>query len=114
MALDEDTQDEDTGGDDRRRSPRRTVIWRADASLESGERKLWVRNISAVGMALQSESPLPLHAGIVVRLEKHGVFEGRIVWAQDSLYGMAFAEAPEVIIERFGSEAATLGMAASG
>jgi PilZ domain len=96
--------------DERRRRARRTVVWRATVATAQGEQKGWVRNISAAGMALQTETPLAMRTAVTILLEKHGALDGFVVWTQDVLHGIAFVQEPAAIIERFGAEAARLGM----
>jgi hypothetical protein len=96
--------------EDRRRWPRRTVLWPAELQAGAVMHPCWVRNITAMGAALQTDIALPRRLMVTLHIPDHGRFEAFIIWADDHLHGIAFVDTPERIIERFGKEAKILGM----
>jgi hypothetical protein len=113
---------------ERRRHHRRTVIWKAALSIswqdaaQSGseimvktqpswcEHVCWVRNLSTRGMLLQSEVCLMPQMAVAVTLPNYGRFDAFVAWSCGVLHGIAFVEAPDYILARFGQDAAHFGM----
>jgi hypothetical protein len=97
-------------GPERRRWPRRTVLWPAALQVGDDRHKCWIRNISASGTALQADVVLTKQLPVTVHLEKQGALEGFVIWTGTSLHGIVFIEAPEKIVQRFGDDAEKLGL----
>jgi hypothetical protein len=95
---------------ERRRWPRRTVLWPAQLQIGDETHKCWIRNISASGVALQADVVLTKQLPVSVTLERHGQFDGFVIWTGTSLHGVHFIESPEHIVQRFGDDAETLGL----
>jgi hypothetical protein len=49
-----------------------------------------VRNLSAVGMMIESDAELSVNESIVAEISGLGKVPGRIAWTQDNRAGMAF------------------------
>jgi PilZ domain len=99
-----------TADEDRRRWPRRTVLWPAKLQLGPNMHDCWVRNISASGAAVQADVTLGKQQAATLHLERHGSFDAFVIWTGGKLHGLAFVSTPEHIIQRFGDDAETLGM----
>ncbi len=99
----------DSDPQNRRRHHRRTVVWKAQLAIGSHSLNCWVRNISPFGALLQIDLPLAQQSPVSVTLDKIGALQGFIAWSNGSLHGIAFVEAPEAIVSRFGGEADALG-----
>ncbi len=95
---------------DRRRWPRRTVLWPAQLQVADSTHKCWVRNISASGAAVQCDAVLTKQMPVVLTLERYGDFAAFIIWTGGNLHGLTFVEAPEKVVQAFGEDADTLGM----
>jgi hypothetical protein len=95
---------------DRRRWPRRTVLWPAKLQIGGDTHKCWIRNISASGAALQADVVLGKQLSVTVQLEKYGALEGFVIWTGSSLHGVVFIEPPEKVVQRFGNDAEKLGL----
>jgi hypothetical protein len=95
---------------DRRRWPRRTVLWPATLTVGSDTHKCWIRNISASGAALQADIVLTKQLPVTVHLEKYGALESFVIWTGTSLHGVIFIEAPEKVVQLFGDDAEKLGL----
>jgi hypothetical protein len=96
--------------EDRRRWPRRTVLWPAILQVGDAAHKCWVRNISASGAAVQCDAVLTKQMPVTLALERYGEFAAFIIWTGGKLHGLTFVEAPEKIVQYFGEDADTLGM----
>ncbi len=103
------TDNNDTAPD-RRRWPRRTVLWPAKLQVGDATHKCWIRNISASGAALQADVQLAKQLPVTVHFEKQGAIEGFVIWTGTSLHGIVFIEAPEKVVQRFGDDAEKLGL----
>ncbi len=95
---------------ERRRWPRRTVLWPAQLFVGDISYKCWIRNISASGVALQADVVLAKQLAVRVQLERHGAFDGFVIWSGNNLHGIVFVEAPEKVVQRFGDDADKLGL----
>ncbi len=95
---------------DRRRWPRRTVLWPAKLQVGDATHTCWIRNISASGAALQADVVLTKQMPVTVHFDKQGALEGFIIWTGTSLHGLVFLEAPEKVVQRFGDDAEKLGL----
>jgi hypothetical protein len=95
---------------ERRRWPRRTVLWPAQLQVGDSTHKCWVRNISASGAAVQCDAVLAKQMPVTLTLERYGDFAGFIIWTGGKLHGLTFVEAPEKVVQFFGDDAETLGM----
>jgi hypothetical protein len=99
----------DSDPQNRRRHHRRTVVWKAQLQVGGHSLNCWVRNISPFGALLQIDLPLAQQSPVSITLDKIGSLSGFIAWSNGSLHGIAFVEAPELIKDRFGTEADALG-----
>jgi hypothetical protein len=99
----------DSDPQNRRRHHRRTVVWKSQLTIGAHTLNCWVRNISPYGALLQIDLPLAQQSPVTIALDKIGSLSGFIAWSNGSMHGIAFVEAPEAIIARFGPEAETLG-----
>jgi PilZ domain len=95
---------------ERRRWPRRTVLWPAQLQVGSETYKCWIRNISTSGVALQADVSLTKQLPVSVILERQGQFDGFVIWTGTNLHGIHFVESPEHVVQRFGDDAETLGL----
>jgi hypothetical protein len=103
------TDSEETAPE-RRRWPRRTVLWPALLQVGDAAHKCWVRNISASGAALQCDVVLAKQMPATLTLERYGDFAAFVIWTGGKLHGLAFLDAPEKVVQFFGDDAETLGM----
>jgi hypothetical protein len=93
----------------RRRHNRRTVVWKATIQVGAHKLPCWVRNISPFGALMQIDLPLAQSSSIVMELDKIGPVAGFVAWSNGTLHGIAFMESPDVVAQRFGTEADRLG-----
>jgi hypothetical protein len=93
----------------RRRHNRRTVVWKATIQVGAHKLPCWVRNISPFGALLQIDLPLAQSSSVVIEFDKIGAVSGFVAWSNSTLHGIAFMEAPELVAQRFGTEAERLG-----
>jgi PilZ domain len=101
---------DDSDPKNRRRHPRRTVVWKSQLHVGSHKLNCWVRNISPYGALLQIDLPLAQQSPVSITLEKIGSLSGFIAWSDGSMHGIAFIETPEAVLARFGgTEADALG-----
>ncbi len=93
----------------RRRHNRRTVVWKASVQIGAHKLPCWVRNISPFGALLQIDLPMAQSSSVVIEFDKIGAVSGFVAWSNSTLHGIAFMEAPELVAQRFGTEADRLG-----
>lgn len=95
-----------------RRSGRRTVLWRATLGLHNIDYPVWVRNISAGGLAIQGDFSLTVSSGVMLDIPVHGLFRCFVIWSDQGLHGLAFQDPADTIINRFANNAVSLGLVA--
>ncbi len=82
---------------DRRLFARSHVIW--DGRLKSGgqEQACVILDLSATGamVRLREAATSPAHVGLCA--DRFGELHGRVVWQQDNVVGLSFAERPQQI-----------------
>lgn len=71
---------------------RDTLLLVADivAEGEASTARYTVRNLSPGGMLAQGEHPLAIGARVSVSLRNIGTVQGKVAWAKNSRYGIAF------------------------
>lgn len=82
---------------DRRLFARSHVIW--DGRLRSGgqEQGCVILDLSATGAMVRLTENAPSPAHVAVCADRFGELHGRVVWQQDNVVGLSFAERPQQI-----------------
>ena len=76
---------------DSRQAERETLLLNARLKrVGSAAFAVTVRNLSAVGMMVEGDTPLSVDEAIVAEIAGLGKVPGRIAWMQDNRAGMAF------------------------
>ncbi|WP_415642582.1 PilZ domain-containing protein [Sphingomonas antarctica] len=76
---------------DSRQAERETLILTARLKrVGSAAFAVTVRNLSAVGMMVEGETPLTVDEAVVAEIAGLGKVPGRIAWTQEDRAGMAF------------------------
>ncbi len=99
----------DPAHDDRRRHPRRAVVWRGSVSIAGRRLACWVRNVAPGGMLAEIELPLAAGALVTVELPKLRPLPAVIAWSSGVFHGLSFVEPAPQVIQAFGARATALG-----
>src|SRR6185437_16292557 len=75
---------------DRRRHPRKRVVWPATLETVRGKLACRVSNISPGGARLRVDEPVLVGEYVTLAMPAHGEFDGVVAWQRDSVIGMQF------------------------
>jgi hypothetical protein len=84
-------------GHDKRRHPRRKVLWTASLRCALGVRPCTVLNISRSGAHLKLDVNLDRGAGIELLVPGIGRLDGRVLWSNHDRAGIQFGELPDAL-----------------
>jgi len=77
---------------DRRRHPRKRVVWPATLETVRGKIPCRVSNISPGGARLRVDEPVLVGEYVTLAIPAHGEFDGVVAWQRDSVIGMQFGD----------------------
>jgi pilus assembly protein CpaF len=75
---------------DRRKHPRKRVVWPATLETVRGKLACRVSNISPGGARLRVDEPVLVGEYVTLAIPAHGEFDGIVAWQRDSVIGMQF------------------------
>lgn len=95
---------------EKRRYPRRPVLW--GGRIQAAEKCLdgQVFNISAGGVMIRLPETLPENTPVTLLLRNQWQLDGFVRWASDGRHGVAFVESPQAVRKSFGEHARALGL----
>src|SRR5690348_188753 len=77
---------------DRRKHPRKRVVWPATLETVRGKIPCRVSNISPGGARLRVDEPVLVGEYVTLAIPAHGEFDGIVAWQRDSVIGMQFGD----------------------
>ena len=77
---------------DRRKHPRKRVVWPATLETVRGKIPCRVSNISPGGARLRVDEPILVGEYVTLAIPAHGEFEGIVAWQRDSVIGLQFGD----------------------
>ncbi|HKW55241.1 MAG TPA: ATPase, T2SS/T4P/T4SS family [Stellaceae bacterium] len=77
---------------DRRKHPRKRVVWPATLETVRGKVACRVSNISPGGARLRVDGPILVGEYVTLVIPAHGEFDGVVAWQREAVIGMEFGE----------------------
>lgn len=96
VALDESPPDDESSLADRRRYPRRAVLWMGEIGLGGATFDCQVWNFSLSGAKLRSALPLGSGTAVDLTLPRFGILPANVVWHSGNEMGLAFSSTEKV------------------
>ena len=96
---------------DRRRCPRRHVLWSGRLHTGAQDHDGIILDLSASGAMLRLTEPAAVPASVTVSAERFGTLRARVVWQQRNVVGLRFSETPRRVARAVGGSAPGLRLA---
>ncbi len=96
---------------DRRRCPRRPVLWSGRLHTSGQDHDGIILDLSASGAMLRLKEPVAVPAGVTVSAECFGTLRARVVWQQHNVVGLRFSETPRQVARTVGGSVPGLRLA---
>jgi hypothetical protein len=88
---------------DKRRHPRRPVLFSGTLHQDDMSTDCIIKDISASGAQIVTERPVSRDRDFILDIDRAGLFTSRLVWRADNKLGMMFLHEPESVAQRIGA-----------